>query len=159
MGTAKLGQGLSKLLSQRIDISFVCFLFQWIYVAYCIHVAYRLPDLRAQVDKQRKATEKQLATLPARLMNPPPTEIINLISNYLGELDRYVQGVTGYEDLIQNCTPAYRKFAQDTHRTAPNIIAAERCELVEVFNGSDSETMLSAQEPIYLEDLRSRIEQ
>ena len=170
--------------------------------------AHRLPGLRAQVAKQRKATASELETLPARLRDPPSIEIINLVSNYLGELDRYVQGVPGYEGLIQKCTPAYKKFAEDTLRTAPNIIPKERDgvlgESIESVpysvadNGivdvaapatselsvrdmgaleykasnndnddnvsdnepSDSKTTLGAhwQEPVYLDDLRSRIE-
>ncbi|KAF9516697.1 hypothetical protein BS47DRAFT_1371660 [Hydnum rufescens UP504] len=151
MGTAKLGQSLSKLLSERIDTS--------------------LPELRAQVAKQRKATENELASLPARLVHSPSMEIITLLSNYLGEFSRY--------DLIRDCTPAYRSFAGSILRTAPNIVARERerhqpstliqeseeleyerSPLSPVLNGdTDSETTSGEQEPMYLDELRSRINQ
>jgi hypothetical protein len=133
---------------------------------------YRLPELRTQVAKQRKATENELASLPTRLARSPSIEIITLLSNYLGEFSRYVQGVPGFEDLIRDCTPAYRRFARAINRTAPNIVAIElspratpREESAELgYDASpvpnddmDSETTTGEQEPMHLGELRSRI--
>ncbi|KAF9517330.1 hypothetical protein BS47DRAFT_1389871 [Hydnum rufescens UP504] len=120
MGTINLGQSLSKLLSQVIDKT--------------------LPSLRAQVAEQRKATESELSALPARLGQLPMVELINSISAYCGELTLYVHGGPGFEDLIQRCTPAYRRFSKRIRRTAPVFIAKSKRE------ASDLEQSLQAPE-------------
>jgi hypothetical protein len=109
-------------------------------------------------------------------VHSPSIEIITLLSNYLGEFSRYVQGAPGFEDLIRDCTPAYRHFAKGILRTAPNIVARERERQPETpmqeseeleyetsplspvpSDDTDSETTSGEEEPLYLDELRSRI--
>lgn len=81
-----------------------------------------LPGLRQDVRNQQARYSSMLATIPAKLSQPPPVALLNLITSYTHKLDRLVQGGQGHRKMIQKCNDSFRGFRRDIRGTAPTFI-------------------------------------
>lgn len=81
----------------------------------------RLPDIRQTVADALSTAETSLSNLPAPPSEDPSGELIRLFTNFRHDLDSYVRGSLGYEDLLQQMKFVSSTFASNIRATAPRF--------------------------------------
>jgi len=142
MGTPSLTAELSKLLGAVINQA--------------------LPELRKKSKDSHHEVKSRLDNLPPPPSDNPSAELLRLVTGFSTEVAQLIRGSEGYEQLIQQCRPAFAKFKQDIRSTAPDFRPftderdepREECVPEEDMGGSVPVTP----DPMYLSDVRDHIQ-
>ncbi|KAL5530980.1 hypothetical protein ACEPAG_3856 [Sanghuangporus baumii] len=150
MGVPNLTAQLSVLLSKLIEKT--------------------LPKLRQSLRSSLRDTLQELYDLPPLPSENPTVELLQLIVEFDTQLRDCVRGNSGHESLLQNCRPAYAEFKADIKTTTPNFHPFLKSEVEEdtedLFSDAGCRQVIeemgdsfdSAEKPIFLDDMRERID-
>jgi hypothetical protein len=129
-------------------------------------LCYRLPNLRAETMKCIEACDQKLAHMPQPTETEPATYMLGLVTSFVNDIDRFVQGGPAAGRLIHESWQAFAKFKQDIRRTAPNFLPYPMADqttppfqnfLGEGEDEGPEEGLLSGMQPFTLADMRRHI--
>jgi hypothetical protein len=109
---------------------------------------------------------KELAHLPQRIEMEPATYMLGLVTSFVKDIERYVQGGPAAGRLIHENREAYGVFKQAIRRTAPNFLPYPKADrttsqfqnyLGEGEDEGPEEGLLSDMQPFTLSDMRKHI--
>jgi hypothetical protein len=121
-----------------------------------------------------QATEKLLQGLPQALSNDPISKVLHLISDFIHDIGKLVEGTPGANGLLQQIRPAQLEFRNSIRATAPNFRAAvsdsaeevddchESADAVTIFlkHEEDASTIVHDRyEAIYIDQVMERARQ
>jgi len=136
-------------------------------ITQCLLPHSRLPNLRAETMKCLAACEQELAVLPKPIETEPATYMLGLITSFVNDVERYVQGRRAAGRLIRENRAAFAEFIQAIRRTAPNFrpyVSADRTTshfqnfLGEGEDEGPEEGLLSDMQPFTLIDMQKHIQ-
>lgn len=132
---------------------------------------YRLPELQDELQRLIQETESALQQLPAPPSPNAVAELLLLISNFVQDVTRRLEGTPEADGLLQSIRPAHQKFMQAVRATAPNFRAIKADEI----SNMDSENVLAVQtflaneecepfddtssHPIYIDEVMERAQE
>ncbi|KAI0692158.1 P-loop containing nucleoside triphosphate hydrolase protein [Cytidiella melzeri] len=87
-------------------------------------IAKRLPELRDELQKLIQQTEEALRQLPKPPSSDPQREILHLVSDFMQDLSRHLEGTPGESGLLQEIRPVQVAFKKAIRATAPNFRAS-----------------------------------
>jgi hypothetical protein len=128
--------------------------------------AHRLPNLRAETMKCLEACSQELAQLPRRIDTEPATYMLGLVTSFVNDIERFVQGGPAAGRLIQDNREAYAAFKQNIRSTAPNFLPFPKADSITskfqnfLGEGEDEgpeEGLLSGMQPFTLADMQCHI--
>ncbi|KAA1467040.1 hypothetical protein DENSPDRAFT_926310 [Dentipellis sp. KUC8613] len=125
----------------------------------------RLPKLREETANRLMQCNRDLSSLPEVITTEPASYMLSLLNSFCDEVNDYVKGNQGRENLIQENREAFLRFKLDIRATAPNFRARTRKEGFSPFPSgslvlSEDEAIDEdmVMDPIYLDDMQKHIE-
>ncbi|KAG8958380.1 hypothetical protein FRC03_009191 [Tulasnella sp. 419] len=114
MGSIALSEHLSTLLSDL--------------------VSQKLPVIQKEISRLLRATEQDLAAIPAPNIRDPRREVITIIRDFRKIVSKHIQGLSpdspdspvGLPGLLHSINQLYDELKHDVHRTAPQFMPWER---------------------------------
>jgi Dynamin central region len=124
LGSPKLAEALSRLLSQMIEELSEPFLLS----SSMILTLIRLPTLREKVSTSMRSLQEELQRLPRSLEDNPQAELWTLCMAFTKAVEDFVIGQTqvaqtGKKSFLQHCQPLYHILQEAITRTRPNVKA------------------------------------
>ncbi|KIM82118.1 hypothetical protein PILCRDRAFT_485567 [Piloderma croceum F 1598] len=126
-----------------------------------------LPNLRAETMKCLATCEQELAVLPKPIETEPATYMLGLVTSFVNDVERYVQGGPAAGRLIHENRAAFATFKQAIRRTAPNFRPYVNADpttshfqnfLGEGEDEGPEEGLLSDMQPFTLTDMQKHIQ-
>lgn len=98
------------------------------YLSLIVTHLHSLPGIRKDVCTQHEEYASLLASVPPRPSQPPPVALLQLITQYVTELDTLIYGGPQKKQMIQKSTEAYGRFRVAVRDTAPVFRSKTRSE-------------------------------
>jgi hypothetical protein len=83
--------------------------------------------------------------------------MLKLLTSFSTDAQRYIDGSSNYEVLMQTCRKAYKEFKFNIRKTAPNFIPAASPSHGHKHTRTHADNS-STSEAFYLDDMRRHIE-
>lgn len=122
LGSPKLAEALSRLLSQMIEELSEPFLLSGSIILTLI----RLPTLREKVSAAMRSLQEELQCLPRSLEDNPQAELWTLCMAFIKAVEDFASGQTqaaqtGKRSFLQHCQPLYHILKEAITRTRPKV--------------------------------------